>query len=136
MKLHEISHGTHALFTTLAIALMLIGLTCGCIRQQPAAPSPQAAITSRVTAIQPDNGHILVTYLGGQAEYTLMELEITVIDSGGKSKTQSIGSRLATTPVQVQATNSFTGSFAGKDRVSVTAYYSDGSQKTVLDTFV
>ena len=47
-----------------------------------------------------------------------------------------MGSRLATTPIQYGSSRTFTGSFDGKDRVFVTGYFSDGSQKPMIDTTI
>jgi hypothetical protein len=66
----------------------------------------------------------------------LMELQTTVTDSKGESKTQATGSRLATTPVQTGGTSKFTGSFDGDDHVVVYGYFSDGSQQLLLDTYI
>ena len=63
----------------------------------------------------------------------LLELEITVTDSQGKSVTLPIGHRLATTPVQIRSTETFTGSFSGKNHVFITGYFSDGTNRVVFD---
>jgi hypothetical protein len=47
-----------------------------------------------------------------------------------------MGSRLATTPVQFGSSHEITGSFDGKDRVFITGYFSDGSQKPIIDTII
>jgi hypothetical protein len=126
---------------TILLLVTLVLFTCGCI-QQPALNSgtqtvaPQTVETSVVTAEQPDNSHIIITYHGGQGMEKLIELETTVMDSQGGSKTQSTGTRLATTPVKVGGTSTFTGSFAGNDHVVVTGYFSDGRQQVLLDIFL
>ena len=89
-----------------------------------------------VTATQPDATHIVITYQGGPNMEKIMELETMVTDSHGASKTQSIGSRLATTPITIQGTNTMTGAFEGQDHVVVTGYFADGSRKVLLDTTI
>jgi hypothetical protein len=72
--------------------------------------------------------------MGGPGTDTLVELEVTVTDSNGKSMTRSLGSRLGTTPVQVNGSATFTGSYSGKAHVVATGYFSDGTHKVMLDT--
>jgi len=113
----------------LCAALVLTIAACGCT--QPQATSAQSA--SGVSVTKPDNSHITVAFIGAPGMDKLLELEITITDDQGKSRTQSIGSRLTTTPVQIRATQTFTGSYGGKDHVFVTGYFSDGSQRVVFD---
>ena len=113
----------------LVSAMALVVIACGCTQ-----PSTQPAQQAPVTAVQPDDNHITVGFHGGPGMDNLVELEITITDSSGKSRTESRGSRLATTPIRIDSTTTFTGSFAGKDHVVVTGYFSDGSHQTVLDT--
>jgi hypothetical protein len=99
--------------------------------------SPQKQQTSEpVTAVQTDNSHIAISFHGGQGMDNLLELEVTVTDSTGKSQTRSIGSRMATTPVTTGTLQAFTGSFSGNDHVFITGYFSDGSRKLLLDTVI
>jgi len=118
--------------TILSLLAVLAVLFTGCTQLSPQQPAQQAP----VTAVQPDDSHITIGFHGGPGMDNLVELEITITDSSGKSLTQSRGSRLATTPIRTDSTMTFTGSFAGKDHVIVTGYFSDGSQRTVLDTTV
>lgn len=111
------------------LALLAVMLT-GCTQVSPSQPAQQAP----VTAVQSDNNHITIGFHGGPGMDTLVELEITITDSSGKSVTQSRGSRLATTPIRTDSTTTFTGPFAGNDHVVVTGYFTDGSHRTVLDT--
>jgi hypothetical protein len=120
-----------AIFCLLAV-LLLGAVSGGCTQLSPQQPAPPAPIT----AVQPDNNHITIAFHGGAGMESLLELEITITDSAGKSQTQSRGSRLATTPIRTDSTMTFTGSFDGKDHVFVTGYFSDGSRRTVLDTTV
>jgi len=110
----------------LVAALTLLALLAGCT-QQAAAPGP-------VTAQKTDPSHITVAFRGGQGTDTLVELEITVTDSNGKTIIRSLGSRLGTTPVQVNGSATFTGSFSGTAHVVATGYFSNGTQKVMLDT--
>jgi hypothetical protein len=120
-----------AIFFLLAV-LLLGAASAGCTQLSPQQPAPPAPIT----AVQPDNDHITIAFHGGAGMDSLLELEITITDSAGKSQTQSRGSRLATTPIRTDFTTTFTGAFSGKDHVFVTGYFSDGSRRTVLDTTV
>ena len=127
--------GIH-IFCFIAVVFLLI-LSCGCTQSpagSPPAQATQAASTSVVTVTQPDSSHIQIAYPGSVETDKLVELEITVTDSNGRVTTQSMGSRLATTPIRYGSSHTFTGSFDGKDRVFVTGYFSDGSQKPIIDT--
>ncbi|MGD0080458.1 MAG: hypothetical protein ABSB80_07425 [Methanoregula sp.] len=79
------------------------------------------------------NSQILVSFVGGPGMDKLLEMEITLTGSPGKSRTQSIGSRLGTTPVQVPSSLTFTGHYSGTNHVFITGYFSDGTHKAVLD---
>ena len=125
-------------------ALLLVIFSTGCTTQPAAAPSAGSTITATtavaksavVTADQPDNTTIIVTYQGGPDLENLMELEITVTDSRGISKTRSMGTRQDTTPVQRLGTTKFTGNFQGRDHVVVTGYFSNGTVQNLLDTLI
>ncbi|NMB78388.1 MAG: hypothetical protein GYA23_04765 [Methanomicrobiales archaeon] len=121
-----------------ACALLLLACTAGCT--QAAAPGQGQTAEQKqyveVTVTQPDATHIVVTYQGGPNMQTLMELETMITDSTGKNKIQSVGSRLATTPITIRGTNTIEGDFAGTDHVVVTGYLSDGSRKVMLDTTI
>ena len=127
------------IFCFFAVVSLLL-LSCGCTQTpagSPAAPATQATQTtgsSIVTVTQPDSSHIQIAYPGSVQTDKLVELEITVTDSNGRVTTQSMGSRLATTPIRYGSSHTITGSFDGKDRVFVTGYFSDGSQKPIIDT--
>jgi hypothetical protein len=125
-------HRNAAIAISLMVVLVLITTACGCT--QPS--SQQSKVPEPVTAVQADDNHITIAFHGGPGMDSLVELEVTVTDSTGKSQTQSIGSRLATTPVQIDTTHTLTGSFGGKDHVLVTGYFSDGSKRLVLDTTI
>ena len=110
----------------LIAAFVLIAFSAGCT-QQKAAPGP-------VTAQKTDPSHITVAFNGGQGTENLLEIEVTVTGSNGKSITRSLGSRLGTTPLQLNASGTFTGTYTGNSHVLVTGYFSDGTKKTMLDT--
>jgi hypothetical protein len=118
--------------TMLSLLVVVTVMFTGCTQSSPQQPAQQAPLT----AVQPDDNHITLGFHGGPGMDSLVELEITITDSSGKSLTQSRGSRLATTPIRTDSTMTFTGSFAGKDHVMVTGYFSDGSKRSVLDTTV
>jgi hypothetical protein len=116
--------------TILSLLAVLAVMVAGCTQLAPSQPAQQAP----VTAVQPDDNHITIAFHGGPGMDNLVELEITITDSAGKSVTQSRGSRLATTPIRTDSTTTFTGSFTGKDHVVISGYFMDGSHRTVLDT--
>lgn len=117
----------------LAAAAMLV-LASGCT--QPGAQTAEQKKFMEVVATQPDTSHIVITYQGGPDMEKIMELETMVTDSHGASKTQSAGSRLATTPITIRGTNTISGAFEGQDHVVVTGYFSDGSRRVLLDTTI
>ena len=117
------------LLALLVLMLAVSGCTQPASHQQQKAPAP-------VTATQTDNSHMTIAYPGSPDTNTLLELEVTVTDSTGKTQTQSVGDHLSTTPLKVGATIPFTGTFNGNDHVLVTGYFMDSSHKTVLDTTI
>jgi hypothetical protein len=135
-KLNTMKTRPHVSETTVIfclLAVLLLGAASGgCTQASPQQPAPQAPIT----AVQPDNNHITIAFHGGAGMDSLIEMEVTITDSAGKSQTQSMGSRLATTPIRTGATLTVTGAFSGKDQVQVTGYFSDGSKRTIVDTTV
>ena len=131
---------TLVLVTMLAVLL----LTAGCSVQPSAMPAqtppsgtPLPVTTAEkpapVTVERVGNTKLIVHFEGGQEFENLMEIEITVTDSRGTSKTQSLGTRQATTPVQRYATSTFVGSFTDNTHVFAVGYYPNGSMKTLLD---
>jgi hypothetical protein len=119
-------HHTYALILCVVLGLMVIG--CGCTQQ-----SSSAQNTSGVTVTKPDDSHITVAFVGAPGMDNLLELEMTITDSNGKSVTMSKGSRLATTPIQIHATQTFSGSYGGKNHVFITGYFANGSHSVVVD---
>ena len=127
-------------FHLLVVALIAVAVSCGCTQPAagPTAVPPTAQPTGEagfkeVTASQPDASSIVITYEGGPNMERIVELEITVTDSTGRSQTKSAGSRLATTPIPIKGTYTLNGEFAGSDHVIVMAHMSDGSRAIVLD---
>jgi hypothetical protein len=113
----------------LAITVVLV-LSSGCTQQASGSP----VTVSGVQVTKPDDSHISVAFIGAPGMDGLVELEMTFTDSNGKSLTKSKGSRLGTTPLQVHATETVTGSYGGKNHVFITGYFSDGSHRTLIDT--
>ena len=112
------------------LALLVLMLAAsGCTQ-----PSSQQKAPAPVTATQTDSTHLLISYPGSPETTSLLELEVTVTDSAGKTQTKSIGDRQSTTPLKFGATLPLPGTFDGNDRVMVTGYFLDGSQRHVLDT--
>jgi hypothetical protein len=103
-------------------------VACGCTQQTSSDKN-----TFGVLATKPDDSHISIAFVGAPGMDSLLELEMTVTDSNGKSVTMSKGSRLATTPIQIHATQTFTGSYAGKNHVIVTGYFANGTHSVVVD---
>ena len=64
---------------------------------------------------------------------TLPEMEITVTDSQGRNRTQSIGSRETVTVLKAPSSQTFTGQYSGKNHVVITGYFSDGTRKVLVD---
>ncbi len=116
-------------FLCLLVALVLLFIACGCTQQT----AKTTDTSSGVSVTRPDDTHISVAFIGAPGMDGLLEMEITVTDSNGKSVTRSMGSRLATTPVQIRSTYTFTGSYAGKNHVFITGYFTDGSRRTIID---
>ena len=117
-----------SLYACMATILILLVISGGCTRQ---AATPDT--TSGVTVTKPDDSHITVAFVGAPGMDTLLEMEMTVTDSNGRIVTISKGSRLATTPIQVHATQTFTGSYSGTNHVFITGYFSDGSHRTLVE---
>jgi hypothetical protein len=124
--------------STIAICLpaflVLILVAGGCT--QPAALQQQQKAPAPVTIVQTDSTHIQIAYPGSTDTGSLLELEVTVTDSAGKTQTKSVGDRHSTTPLKFGATHSLAGTFDGNDRVLVTGYFMDGSQRLMLDTVI
>ena len=117
----------------LLVLLVLILMTGGCT--QPVS-RPQQEVPAPVIVSQSDTSNMKITYSGSTDTRTLLELEVTVTDSGGKTQTRSIGDRHSTTPLRFGATLPLTGTFSGNDHVLVTGYFMDSSKKILLDTSV
>jgi|WetSurMetagenome_2_1015567.scaffolds.fasta_scaffold55798_2 hypothetical protein len=123
-------------YLCLGAFLVLLILAAGCSTPQlptGSAASSTPATFSGVTVTKPDTTHITVAYVGPDDMTSLLELEVTLTDDQGRSLTRSIGSKLSTTPIQLHATHTFTGAYAGKNHVVITGYYTDGTQKTIVN---
>ncbi len=97
----------------LVITLLLISCIGGCT--QKADQNSRA-----ITVTKPDAYHIMVSYTGGPGMDTLRGIEITLTDSQGKNRTQSIEPRPNATTVQVPSSLTFTGQYAGTNHVIIT----------------
>jgi archaeal type IV pilus assembly protein PilA len=89
-----------------------------------------------VTAQKSGSDKIIIIFQGGSDSQQLMELETTVTNSKGTAKTQSMGSRLATTPVQIGGSDTFSGEYQARTHVISIGHFSDGSQQVLLDTWL
>ena len=97
-------------------------------------PAPGESIVA--TALRIDSTKILITYAGGPDAGQLIELETTVIDSRGSVKTQSMNSRLDTTPVQRGGTDIFQGPYTEKVHVLIIGYFTNGTHRDILDIWI
>jgi hypothetical protein len=120
-------------YSCLGAILVLLLLAAGCTQLQASSGTTTPATFSGITVTKPDSTHITIAYVGPDDMSSLLELECTLTDDQGKSLTQSIGSKLATTPVKLHATKTVTGAYAGKNHVYITGYYTDGTHKTLVD---
>ena len=123
-------NGTMALCLLALLALLLVAGGC----TQPS--SQQQKAPAAVTVTQTDNSHITIAFAGSSDMTMLLELEATITDSTGKTRTRSIGDRHSTTPLKFGATLPVTGTFDGNDRILVTGYFMDGSHRQVLETTI
>lgn len=132
---------------SISILIILLLVAAGCTSQsaQPAVTKtfpetvpgtsiPEKPVSATVQRI--DATKILVTYLGGPDADQLIELETTVINSRGSVKTQSMGSRLDTTPVQIGGTEIFQGPYTEKAHVLITGYFANGTHQDFIDTLI
>jgi hypothetical protein len=135
------------LFLALCIGTLLLGTTliAGCTVPMPAQspatppiqifPTPTPSPTPAYASVaKPDTSHVIITFDGGPDRARIIELDATVTDSQGRSQTQHIGDKLATSPVGAGSAIRFTGLYSGKTHVFVTAWYADGSTRSVLET--
>ena len=131
------------LFAILILAL----LAAGCTQQaaQPVVPIPSPEVTTSipvpekpvfVTAERTESTKILITYMGSPDADQLMELETMIINSRGSVKTQSMGSRLDTTPVKIGGTEIFQGPFTEKAHVIITGFFTNGTHQEFLDAWI
>jgi len=73
---------------------------------------------------------IYVTWQGGQDNNLVTSYSVGIASSAGESSyTEDL-------PPVIGDTNQFTGGTSGEDRVLVMAFFSDGSDQVVLDTYV
>jgi hypothetical protein len=87
-----------------------------------------------VTALQPDAGHIVVTYQGGQDASQVSWVTVKVTDSDGRYQTKSMGDPGIKSPAPGD-TLTFVGT-PGKDHVAAAAIFTDGSSQTILDVYI
>ena len=135
------------LFLVLCMGTLILAATLfsGCT--QPVSPTPAPVETQQVTpiaspsptpapvsAVKTDSSHVIVTFNGGPDRARIIELDATVTDSKGQNSTQHIGDRLGTSPVGEGGTIRFTGSYESTAHIFVSAWYSDGSSRQLLDS--
>jgi hypothetical protein len=140
---YQVPNPTMILLAVTAVLVIFAGCT-GVPSTPPAVPvttaTPLPVTTAEkippITTERVGSEKLIVHFRGGEGLDNLMEIEITVTDSKGTSKTQSLGTRQATTPVQRYATSTFTGSFTGNTHVLAVGYSPNGSLTTLLDTTI
>jgi hypothetical protein len=89
-----------------------------------------------VTAEKTDDSTIVITYTGGADAGRLLELQTTIVDDRGSVSTQTLGSRLETTPVQRGGTSTFHGSFKSPTHVITVGFFADGSFQGMYDGWI
>jgi hypothetical protein len=127
----------------LVFSLLAAGCTQQAERPVVTIPSPELTTSTPVqekpvvvTAERTESTMILITYKGSPDADQLIELETTIISSRGSVKTQSMGSRLDTTPVKIGGTEIFQGPFTEKAHVIITAFFTNGTHRKFLDTWI
>jgi hypothetical protein len=107
----------------------------GTAAPKDAGPSPRSFMIS-ATAEQRDPTHITVTFQGGRDAQELTSLAIEVSDDNGTGQTFTLTRPSPGLPVPTGGYHTFTGTFSGRNRVTATATFLDGSASVVLDTIV
>ena len=115
---------------SILILVVLLVISAGCTQQ----PAGTAESQSGIKVTQPDDSHIIVAFIGEPGMDELLEMEVTVTDSQGKTLTLSKGSRAGATPLPLKSTISFSGPYSGRDHVLVTGYFVNQSNRTLVDT--
>ena len=130
------------------VLLFLVAAFAGCTQPAQVTPVPTTEpITTiptplpttaapQVSVVKPDDSHIVVTFLGGPDMNSIRAVQATVTNSKGRSDTKHIGDSLGTTSVSPGSLLTFDGTFSGSTQVSVSGFYSDGSQKILFQTTV
>jgi len=96
------------------------------------------------TVQQPDATHIVVTYQGGQDAGTFSGANVTVSPSDGVTLPAAdyvpalggLGQLTSTVGSSCTVTYTTGSTFAARDHVVVTAWFTDGSQQVILDNFI
>jgi hypothetical protein len=105
----------------------------------PATPAPSGTSGQTDVAVSVekiDDSTIVITYLGGPGAGRLMEIRTTITDDRGSVSTQTLGSRLETTPVQRGGTSTFHGQFKSLTHVITVGTFADGSFQGLFDGLV
>jgi hypothetical protein len=130
--------GVAGLFLSGTLGMIFVfGGSCDCAR----------VVSAR--AVQPDNGTIVVTYLGGQDAKLVTGMNVTVQDSAGKIQPGSIGTMepadrpwfpvpgpAPVSPLPAGRNLSFTGNYSGRDRVVAMVRYTDATYQIILDSAI
>jgi len=139
---------TAAPILCLGVFLLFAAVFAGCSQSAPVTPAPNTepitttlpplptATPSQVSVTKPDDSHIVVTFLGGPDMNSIRAVQATVTNAKGRSDTKHIGDSLGTTSVSPGSTLTFDGAFSGSTQVSVSGFYSDGSQKILYQTTI
>ena len=129
-EFHGLSTARAVMPFLLAVVLILIGLL---VILALAEGDPCGGMCSHVTAATAacSGDNILVTYQGGVDASSLVNLTVRI---NGEVRSPQIGGMEGVLPVGSSAV--YTGPFPGRNNVVATAYYSDGLQQVILDTYL
>lgn len=93
-----------------------------------------------VTVQQPDTGHIVVTYQGGQDAQSFESGTVTVTNDETTDPAVTYdngdGTDNATLENRVGSSVTATGTFTGKNHVIVVGAFTDGTEQVLTDTYV
>ena len=132
----------------ICVLLLLAAVFAGCTQPAQVTPVPTTepvtatpsplptTAASQVSVVKTDDSNIVVTFLGGPDMNSIRAVQATVTNSKGRSDTKHLGDSLGTTSASPGSKLTFDGTFSGTTQVSVSGFYSDGSQKILIQTTV
>jgi hypothetical protein len=90
----------------------------------------------KVSADQPDNSTIVVTYRGGKDAGLLTDIVIVITDDKAHQSAKTLSSSGSMEPLLVGEKATFTGKFDDKNIVFVKGVFSDGTSQDLLFTCI